>query len=486
MGMPGDDRKDRNKRGHGAKPGEQGGLAREAVPDTAYEHKERYTVARALARGDIFTRLSAVVMGLGLVGHRQVLKGLFVMLCEAGFILYMVKTGAERLIALPGLGDSAQEKVWNEAKQVYEYSQGDNSQQILLFGVVTIFVVAAFIGLWILQLRHSYKLQRILERKGRVPSFIEDIRNLFDGNLHITLMTLPCLGILVFNVVPLTYMISMAFTEYSKEGDHLRLFDWNGLTQFVRVLNMQGNIGRQFWHVLGWTVVWAVFATFLNYILGMVLALLINRKETRGKAFWRFCFVLSIAVPQFVSLMVMNIMLQPNGAVNVLLRNLGLIAKSASLPFWTDVMWARVTIIIINLWVGIPYTMLQVTGILQNIPEELYEAARLDGAGPVKIFFSITLPYMLFVTMPYLIASFVGNINNFNVIYLLSGGGPTYVGDTAGQTDLLVTWLYKLTIDQQYYNLGAVIGILTFMIMTTVTLITYRNSVSYKNEDAFM
>jgi arabinogalactan oligomer/maltooligosaccharide transport system permease protein len=238
--------------------------------------------------------------------------------------------------------------------------------------------------------------------------------------------------------------------------------------------------------VLGWTVVWAVFATFLNYILGMVLALLINRKETRGKAFWRFCFVLSIAVPQFVSLMVMNIMLQPNGAVNVLLRNLGLIEKSASLPFWTDVMWARVTIIIINLWVGIPYTMLQVTGILQNIPEELYEAARLDGAGPVKIFFSITLPYMLFVTMPYLIASFVGNINNFNVIYLLSGGGPTYVGDTAGQTDLLVTWLYKLTIDQQYYNLGAVIGILTFMIMTTVTLITYRNSVSYKNEDAFM
>ena len=212
--------------------------------------------------------------------------------------------------------------------------------------------------------------------------------------------------------------------------------------------------------------------------------MIINRKDTKGKAFWRFCFVLSIAVPQFVTLMIMNIMLQPSGAINVLLKNIGLIGES--IPFWQNANLAKVTIILINLWVGIPYTMLQVTGILQNIPAELYEAAKMDGAGPVKIFFRITLPYMLFVTTPYLISSFVGNINNFNVIYLLSNGGPTYVGDTAGQTDLLVTWLYKLTVDQQYYNLGSVIGILTFVILTVVTLITYRNSSSYKNEEAFM
>ena len=445
---------------------------------------DRYTVVRALKRGDIFTRLSAVVMGLGLAGHRQIVKGIFVMLCEAAFILYMIRTGAERLMALPGLGDSAQEKVWNEAKQVYEYTQGDNSQQILLFGVVTVFVVLAFIVLWVLQMRHSYKLQRTLEEKGKVPTLIEDVKGLFDGNLHITLMTLPCLGILVFNVVPLTYMISMAFTQYSKEGDHLRLFDWNGLTQFQRVLNMQGSMGRQFWRVLGWTIIWAIFATFLNYILGMILALIINRKDTKAKGFWRFCFVLSVAVPQFVSLLIMRTMLQPQGAINVMLQNAGLI--SGPLPFWTNATWAKCTVIIINLWVGIPYTLLQVTGILQNIPGELYEAAKMDGAGPATIFFKITLPYMLFVTMPYLIASFVGNINNFNVIYLLSGGGPTNVGDTAGQTDLLVTWLYKLTVDQQYYNIGAVIGILTFVVLTVITLITYRNSSSYKNEEAFM
>lgn len=149
-------------------------------------------------------------------------------------------------------------------------------------------------------------------------------------------------------------------------------------------------------------------------------------------------------------------------------------------------MWARVTVILINLWVGIPYTMLQVTGILQNIPADLYEAAKVDGAGPIITFFKITLPYTLFVTAPYLITSFTGNINNFNVIYLLSGGGPTYVGDTAGQTDLLVTWLYKLTVDQKYYNIGAVIGIMSFVVLSVVALVTYRNTGSYKNEEEFM
>ena len=446
--------------------------------------EKNITVGRALTGGDIWTKLSAVIMGAGLFGHGQRIKGLLVFLLEISFMFFMAAAGLHNLAMLPSLGTVEAGEVYNEAKGIYEYTQGDNSLLILLYGVVAVFVVLAFILLWILQMKHSYKIQKMQEEGRHVPSFIEDIRSLFDGNLHITLMSLPCLGILVFNIVPLVFMICMAFTTYSKEGSHLILFDWNGLTQFKRVLNMNGNIGRQFWGVLRWTVIWAIFATFLNYILGMILAMVINRKETKGKGFWRFCFILSIAVPQFVSLMVMNTMLQPHGAVNVVLQNLGLISQP--IPFWQDATLAKITIIIINLWVGIPYTMLQVTGILQNIPSELYEAARMDGAGPVTIFFKITLPYMLFVTTPYLITSFVGNINNFNVIYLLSAGGPTYVGDTAGQTDLLVTWLYKLTIDQQYYNIGAVIGIMTFVILTIITLVTYRNSGSYKNEEAFM
>ena len=155
------------------------------------------------------------------------------------------------------------------------------------------------------------------------------------------------------------------------------------------------------------------------------------------------------------------------------------------LPFFTNATWARVNVIVINLWVGIPYTIMQITGILQNIPADQYEAAKIDGANWWQIFTKITMPYIIFVLTPYLITTFTGNVNNFNVIYLLSGGDPTPLGDSAGSTDLLITWLYKLTVDKQDYNLGAVIGIMTFVVLAIVSLITYRNSGSYKNEEAF-
>ncbi|MBR1628786.1 MAG: sugar ABC transporter permease [Lachnospiraceae bacterium] len=423
-------------------------------------------------------------MGLGCIMQKQVVKGVMILVLEAFYIVFMLRTGIGQLAALPGLGSAGQEKVWNEAKQVYEYTAGDNSLLILLYGIVTLFVTGGFILLWVIQLRQAYALQISLEEGIHVKTLSEDIESLLNSNLHLTLMSLPMLGILVFSIIPLAYMISMAFTSYSKEGDHLILFDWIGFKNFGRVLNLGGSIGRQFWSVLAWTIVWAIVATVLNYILGMMLAMLINRKETKAKAFWRFCFVLSVAVPQFVSLLIMRTMLQQQGAVNVILQNMGWI--DSPLPFFQNAMWARITVIIVNLWVGIPYTILQITGILQNIPGELYEAAKMDGAGPATIFWKITLPYMLFVTAPYLITQFTGNINNFNVIYLLTKGDPTSVGDTAGKTDLLVTWLYKLTVDQQYFNIGAVIGILTFVVLAIVALVTYRNSASYKNEEAFM
>ena len=435
-------------------------------------------IGTTFAHGDAKTRLSYVVMGLGPLFRGQIVKGTAYLGLEILFFLYLFRFGFHYLSRITTLGTVETTKI--HRKTVY----GDNSFLILLFGILTIVVIAAFLFVWRMNVRENMLEEAALKQGRALPENRKVLGSLLDRHFDKTLLAVPVLGIFIFTVLPLIFMISMAFTTYSKEGEHLLLFDWDGLNQFMRVLDMNGNIGRQFWHVLGWTIVWAIFATFLNYILGMILAMVINRKETKGKAFWRFCFVLSIAVPQFVTLMIMNIMLQPSGAINVLLQNLGLISEP--IPFWTNATIARITIIVINLWVGIPYTLLQVTGILQNIPGELYEAARMDGAGSARIFFKITLPYMLFVTTPYLIASFVGNINNFNIIYLLSGGGPTYVGDTAGQTDLLVTWLYKLTIEKQYYNLGAVIGIMTFVILTIVTLITYRNSSSYKNEEAFM
>ena len=277
-------------------------------------------------------------------------------------------------------------------------------------------------------------------------------------------------------------MISMAFTSYDK--NHVVLFDWVGLQNFKTVFGSSGDVNAQlFLSVLVWTLVWAFFATFLNFFFGMFMAMIINRKTTHGKAFWRACFSMSIAVPQFVSLLVMRTMLQPTGAINRLLLNAGIIDQG--LPWLTNATWARVTVIVINLWIGIPYTIMQITGILQNVPADLYEAAELDGANWWQRFVNVTMPYIFFVMTPYLITTFTANVNNFNVIYLLSGGDPTPVGASAGKTDLLITWLYKLTVDKSNYNLGAVIGIMTFIVLAVISLITYRRSGSYKNEEGF-
>lgn len=445
-----------------------------------------YTCRNAISKGGMETKLSMVLMGFGNIVHGQIVKGLIFLAAEVAYIAFMIAAGVSCIAMIPSLGSVEQEEVWNEALQIYEYTKGDQSILILLYGIASLLITFLMACTWVCSLRSAYKAECLAKEGRHVNSFVEDLKTLLHENLQRLLMTPPMIFIVAFTILPLIFMICMAFTNYSKIDSHLVLFDWVGLENFKTLFDSSSILGSTFWSVLGWTLVWAFFATFSNYIFGMIISLMINRKETRAKGFWRFCFVLSCAVPMFVSLLIMRTMLQPEGAINVLLRNLGLIASDASLPFFTDPTWARVTVIVINIWVGVPYTLLQLTGVLQNIPAELYEAAKVDGANAVQIFFKITLPYMLYVTTPYLISTFTGNVNNFNVIYLLSGGDPvTDMGATAGKTDLLVTWLYKLTVDKQYYNIGAVIGILTFIILAIGALFTYRRSKSYKEEGGF-
>lgn len=449
---------------------------RNAAPDT---------LLGALKSKNPLVLLSFLIMGLGNLAAGQVVKGLIFLAIEAAMIVYMVipMGGIYWLSMLPGLGELEQQEVWDDAQGVFVYVDGDNSQRILLYGVATIVIICLFVVVWRASIRSGHKALQLKVTRGKAPTFVEDVKSLFDNNIHKLLMTPPFAMLLVFTITPLIYMMAMAFTSYSKDGGHLILFDWVGLKNFGSIFDSTSTIGKQFWGVLGWTLVWAFFATFLNFFLGTIMAMIIDRPTTRFKALWRTILSITIAVPQFVSLMIISTMFKDNGAVNKLLMSLGW--ADGNLPFWTNATWARVTIIIINIWVGIPYTVMSVTGILKNIPAEQYEAARIDGANAVQQFVNITLPYMFFVMTPTLITSFTGNINNFNVIFLLSGGGPTYVGDTAGQTDLLVTWLYKLTVDKQYFNVAAVIGIFTFLILAFVSLVTYRSSASYKDEGAF-
>ena len=444
-----------------------------------------YSLTAALTQGGPVVWLSCLIMGLGNFAAGQYLKGLLFLSIEAGVIWYMLlpEGGFYWLSMLPSLGDRMTEKVWNDELMIYEYLPGDNSQQILLYGVATMVALVVFAVIWRASVRSGFMGLQIKKSGKRAPSFKDDVAALFDGNVHKLLMAPPFATLTVFTIVPLVYMMLMAFTNYSKVGDHLTLFDWVGLENFISIFSSSSELGKQFLPVLQWTLIWAFFATFLNFFAGTIMAMIINRKTTRFKGLWRTILSFTIAVPQFVSLLIIRTMFKENGAVNTALMNMGLISEA--LPFLSNATWARVLIIVINLWVGIPYTVMQVTGILQNIPAEQYEAATIDGANVFQQFVYITLPYMIFVLTPYIITQFTGNVNNFNIIYLLSGGGPTYVGDSAGQTDLLVTWLYKLSVDQQKYNIAAVIGILTFVVLAVVALVTYRNSGSYKDEEGF-
>ena len=458
--------------------------------------KDNGSLLCAVKNGGPLVWLSMIIMGFGNIMAGQVIKGLLCLGLEVLFFVYMfgLETGGMYwLKKLITLGDVESTEVWDDAQGIFVRTQGDESVKILLFAVATIIAIAAIIFFWQLSVRSGYESLK-LRRSGKKPlKFHEDIRELFDSNIHKLLMVPPFVGMLVFTIVPLLYMIPMAFTNYDK--DHVQMFDWVGLDNFIQLFNSGSALSKQFGSVLGWTIIWAIFATFLNFFFGTFVAMIINRPTTYCKGLWRTIFSLTIAVPQFVSLMIISKMLGADGIINLVLRKLeipqtlfelGWIKNAESLPFLSDYHWARVVVIIVNLWVGIPYTIMQVTGILQNIPADLYEAAKIDGANVAQQFINITLPYMIFVMTPTIIGSFTGNINNFNVIFLLTGGGPIInAGDSAGKTDLLVTWLYRLSQEQYNYKMAAVIGIMTFIVLSIVSLVTYRSSGSYKDEEGF-
>lgn len=448
--------------------------------------ESKNSVIRIFQEGDAATRLSFLIMGLSDLMRGRVIKGLIYLLLEVAFVVFMIVKGSINLVNFVTLGTNQQGMVFNEEEGIYEVIQGDNSMLMLLGGVVTIFVILAFILLWISNLYSAIEVQKMKQKGVKVPGFVADIRSLFDSKIHKLLLALPLLGIVIFTVVPLGYMILMAFTNY--DMDHQppgNLFDWVGLDTFIKLFTSNNEISYTFWHILGWTLVWAVFSTFTCYFGGMLLAIVINRKGIKGKGFWRTMFVITIAVPSFVTLMIIRVMLAKSGAINILLQDLGFISQP--LPFLTDGNWAKISIIIVNMWVGIPVTMLITTGILTNIPSDLYESAAIDGANKVQTFFKITLPYMLFVTTPYLVTNFIGNINNFNAIYLLNDGNPATLDyfKGAGKTDILVTWLYKLTMESRDYCYASAIGIIIFIMSAVLSLIVYRNTGAYKNEEGF-
>ncbi len=440
---------------------------------------------KTFSEGTFSTKMSFFIMGFANLVNKQIIKGLIYLLIEIFFIIYLFTNGIPAIIGLGTLGTKTQGWEFDPGRGINVLVQGHNSMLMLILGVTAIILSILFILVYISNIKSARLVQQLSEQGRHIPRFNDDLRDLMDSRFHITLLTVPILGIVIFTIIPLIFMILIAFTNF--DASHQppgNLFTWVGFLNFKQLLFESSTLSKTFFPILSWTTIWAVLATFSNYIFGIIVALLINNKGIKFKEGWRTIFVLTIAVPQFVSLLIMRNMLNDYGPVNELFLSLGWITQR--IPFLTDALMAKVSVLLVNLWIGIPYTMLITTGILMNIPEDLYEAARVDGASPYKMFVKITLPQILFVTLPYLITQFIGNINNFNVIYLLTNGGPTSSSYYfAGKTDLLITWLYKLTADRKDYSIASTIGIIVFVISVVISLITYTNSSSYKKEDEF-
>lgn len=447
-----------------------------------------YVIFQILIHGDWATKLSFLIMGISNIVRGQLIKGIIFLSIQCSFIYFFVLNGIQNFRNLYTLGTLAET---TEPGGFGRTKINDDSRKFLLYGVLTIVVIFVFLVIWYESIRSAYEVQYNVSKGIKPNSFYRDILVYFDKKLYKTLLFLPLLGILLFTIAPILFMIAIGFTNYNADNNGTKkLFDWVGLQNFKELFGIgtgDDRLSNTFWGILSWTIVWAILSTFLCYFLGMILAMIINRKGLKLKKLWRTLFIMSVAVPQFVSLLIMQTFLEQTGIINKILMTVGILNEPIS---WFSVgnhFWARFWVVTVNLWVGIPYTILIVTGILMNIPAELYEAAKVDGANTTTMFFKITLPYMIFVTSPYLITQFIGNINNFSVIYLLSGGGPNdpsyYAG--AGKTDLLVTWLYKLTIDEQEYAVCSVIGLCIFVITATLSILTYRQTGSYKNEEEF-
>lgn len=437
------------------------------------------------AKGSIWTRLSFIIMGSGCICYKQYVRGLIYLLTQIGFAFFFKNFALQYLSKFSSLGTETQKKVWNDELQIFQRFPGDNSMLILLYSVLSLAVVLVFLYIWYANIRDSWNAQQNLEQGRKIDSFRDDLRCLTHERFHITLLSVPMVTLVLFTLLPIIFMILIAFTNF--DADHQppgNLFTWVGMTNVTDIFLGNEIKTNTFFGLLGWTIVWAILATFTNYILGMLLAVAINSKLVKLKQVWRTCFIIAIAIPQFVSLLLISRALEPAGAVNVLLQKLGLI--DSPLPFLLDPTLARIVVVVVNMWIGIPYTMMTFSGVLMNIPAELYESAEIDGAGPIKKFTSITLPYMIFVTAPATITTFVTNFNNFNVIYLLTGGGPFSLDYyQAGKTDLLVTWLYKLTVNRNDYSLASTIGIFIFILVSTCSLIVYNRTGAVQKEDQF-
>lgn len=372
----------------------------------------------------------------------------------------------------------------------------DHSIFMMINGLIVVILLAIFIFMYVSSIFSARRDGEKIVEKGHFPS-LQQTRNELSQNAFPVFGVAPAVIMMAFfTVIPLLFSALVAFTNYSSP-DHIppnNLVDWVGFENFRTMFSSSSATGNGEWlkafgHVACWTLIWAVFATFTCFFVGFFFSVVLLDKRIKFPQIYRTIFILPYAIPQMLSLFVwVNLLNGTMGPINVMLHSIGL----GTVPWLSDPMMARVTLILVNIWIGFPYSMILVTSSMTAISNSLYEAAGIDGASRWQQFRSITLPMVMYQLKPNLIMQFAGNINNFGAIFFLTGGGPVLklgtgtdalnlsIATQAGSTDNLITWIYKLTMNSNQYNLASVLSILVFIVLVPFGLYNFMRTKSFK------
>ena len=243
---------------------------------------------------------------------------------------------------------------------------------------------------------------------------------------------------------------------------------WRNFSSVINDEDIRGPLAA----VLAWTIFNALLLVILSFLFGLTLALIFNFPNMRSKRIYRTIFIAPLAIPSVLSILVWSALFQGESGVIDRLFHI-------STPWLTDSFWARVAVLIVEIWISFPYMFLISTGAIQAIPNEIIEAAEIDGASPFKTFRLIKLPLVMRTLAPLLVASLAMALNNFGVIYLLTGGGPTFPNSNgnAGATDILISYTYKLAFNSQEgnnYGLASALSILNFLLIALISIYGLR------------
>lgn len=410
--------------------------------------------------------LSIVFAGFGQLYNRRYLKGTIFIIMELAFLVAFLESinyglwGLRTLGTIPGT---------------------DHSIRLLVLGVLSLIVTVIVITLYVFNVIDAKKQAEKL-RDGWKPLKLRATFKEFYDHAFPYIMTFPGLLLMIFVVIfPLLFSVLLAFTNYDLYNSPPRnLVDWVGFENFKNLVTVP--IWQDtFISVFSWTIVWTVVATTLQIALGFFLAVLVNDPRVKFKKLIRTILILPWAVPAFVTILVFSAMFNDDfGAINrdIIIPLLG----GNGVSWLSDPLYTRIAIVMIQTWLGFPFIFALITGILQSISTDWYEAADMDGASRFQKFRNITFPHVMFATAPLLIMQYASNFNNFNVIYLFNEGGPPIRGQNAGGTDILISWVYKLTFDTNNYSMAAVISIIMGLIVSGFAFYQFRKTRSFKEE----